>query len=125
MKKLWLSAFVLLAGCSTEATTPLTKDCTQAKNDSFEAASALPATEDTYPGLDLCENDTDWYEIEVAAGQWVFFEIDFDGNASDLAVDVFDVNGDRLNKSDTDLDYERVAILGSGTEHTTYIVKVY
>lgn len=120
-----VSLSLLAAGCTPEKDSPVTADCTEAKNDAFEMASALAATEATYGGLEICAGDTDWYELEVQPGQYVFFEIDFDHSQGDLALDVFDVNGKRLNASDSGLDYERVAVLGSGTEPMTYVMKVF
>ncbi len=115
----------LIAGCAPEKDSPVVADCNEGKNDAFETANAIPATEATYGGLEVCAGDTDWYELEVQPGQYVFFEIDFDNGAGDLAIDVFDGNGKRLNKSDSGLDYERLAILGSATEPLTYVMKVY
>ena len=108
-----LFAVAVATGCMPEeAKKGLTNDCTEEKNNSAETATVLQA-EDGFSesGLDLCKFDLDYYSIDVEPGTLAYVEISFDGEKSDLMLDLYDQNGKEMDSADSGLAYERVAIL--------------
>ncbi len=100
-------------------------DCDEFSNDDLEVAVGIPA-EDGWStgGLDLCTDDNDFYSLELAGGTLAFVEIAFDGEA-DLQLELYDVDGNSMMESDSDLAYERVAMTPrEGAESDLYYLQV-
>ena len=129
------AGLVFLAGCTSDAATddddgedaplpPLPEfvdDCRDDKNDVVEDASGLLAENgETYEDVELCDNDRDYYRIDIPAGRWVSVEIQIDGlgnsfDGTDFDLWEVDDDGDRLWGSSSDrLTYERLAWFNPG-----------
>ena len=107
-----LFAAAVATGCTPEAAkSGLTNDCSEEKNNSEAEATEVPA-EDGFSesGLDLCEFDYDYYSVTVEPGTLAYVEITFDGEESDLMLDLYDDNGKEMDAADSGLSYERVGI---------------
>ena len=70
--------------CATDTTEP---------NDSYLSATHVSATT-MYTGMELCYGDQDWYEFDLANGQALTAELNFDSASYDLGINVYQVNTD-------------------------------
>ena len=115
-------AATALAGCGLlEKDEPgLHDDCGGVSNDTPLEATEVEA-EDGFEAKDLrlCQSDVDFYAISVDPGTMAYFEIRFDGDETDLMLELSDEAGKEMMGSDSGLGYERVSILtpekGRGT----------
>ncbi len=91
----------------------LADDCAELLNETIDDAMALsPENHTSYPDLQLCSGDVDWYGIDVPPGRWVSVELVIDGSGTgntDLDLIETDADGEVIWGSQAQLSYERVA----------------
>jgi hypothetical protein len=142
-----VAGLVCLAGCNPPATdynndddderAPLpplpdfVDDCREDANDTVEDAAGLIAeNRQTYEGIELCDNDRDYYRIDVPPQRWISVEMtiyglgnSFDGTDFDMWE--VDEDGDRLWASASDrLKYERLAFYNPTDEPVAHYLLI-
>ena len=132
-----LLLLVLLAACvppaseeepSEEISTlpPFLEDCNSEQNDSLETASGIPG-ENRWEATDLrlCDEDEDYYQLEIPAQQWLSLEMTIDGSGSggsDLDLIEVDEDDERIWASESSQPFERLAWYNpTGTPMTRWV----
>ena len=105
-----------------------TDDCDEGTNDTMESVAGLVATDgETYADIQLCDDDTDNYRIDIPPESWVSLEMLPDGGgAGSLDLDLFEVDstGAPTWQSATEQEYERLAWYNPGAEETSRFVSI-
>lgn len=86
------------------------------------SAESEPLTAGSHEGLEICDDDEDWYSIFVPAGASLSASIQFQHASGDLDLALYD-NGSEINISQSTTDGESVAVTASAD--TTYDLVVY
>jgi hypothetical protein len=105
--------------------TPFVDDCAEAENDVVADASGVPRATQT-EGIELCDDDLDFYRIEITPGTWLSLSMLIDGsghNGTDRTdLDLWEINRTdapidvSLDRYDTDLD--DVDVIWSSAAHS-------
>ncbi len=90
-------------------------------NDSMD--SARPVSAGNYNDLAICEEDSDWFEID--ASQVSRVSISFTHANGDLDMKLYDSNGSRIDSSESTGDQESIELSSQGITSGTYYVEVY
>ncbi len=101
-----------------EPSTPECQDDPYEDNDTPTQAKSLD--EGTYPGLEICTDDEDYYQVELPSGQRLEVQISFDHNEGDLDLALYR-DGEQVAISQGVEDTETV----SADEPGTYLIRVY
>ena len=90
-------------------------------NDSMDGAEPLPP--ELYTGLNVCEDDEDWYRLSLDAGDTVTVDVEFSHAEGDIDMRLLDSAGTPLVSSTSGTDDESVeyTVESSGT----YFIRVY
>lgn len=95
--------------------------------DRFEPNDALgdatPVSPGTYTDLTIVDGESDFYAVDVGAGQELHAAISFEHRTGDLDLDVHGPDGTELAYSDSVTDNESARIVADGAG--TYYVEVY
>ena len=87
-----------------------------------EPAESTLLTEPTdFADLGLCEDDEDWFQIDVPADQQLVVEATFDSDGGNLDLFAFDSSGQGLSASQSTTGVERLVIPGDDEGRTVVI----
>ena len=81
---------------------PFIDDCTEASNDVADDASGVPRSSPT-DRTELCDDDLDFYRLEVGPGTWMSLSMWIDGSGHN-GTDNSDLDLWELNRVDTPID---------------------
>lgn len=105
---------------------PFVHDCLEGSTDEQGDATWLDATEThRIEDVELCEDDLDWYRLDVPAHAWVSVEVlidgdgTWDGDGTDFDLLELDADGDELWASAHEQPFERLAWVNTTDEPVT------
>jgi|GEM_PF-996841 len=90
-------------------------------NDSINAPAAVTPT--TFPGLQMCPADEDWFQFDALAGQQIQVTATFPHAEGDIDLELYELNGNLLDVSTTVTDNESI-IFDVAADGTFYLAAV-
>jgi len=112
----------------TPTPSPTPTQPTGCVDDRFEdndtCAAAAPVTPGTYPNLQVCSGDNDFFSVDLKAGDTLTVTISFSHPQGDLDMVLFDTDcSTELSRSNSTTDNEEVT--GTAAADGTYFVLIY
>jgi len=89
-----------LRSVNTGQLAPFTHDCSEASNDIPEHASIIDGD---HEGIDLCEQDVDFYVVDIQPGTWLSLTMHIEGSGHN-GTDHTDLDLWEINRSDSPID---------------------
>ena len=90
-------------------------------NDSLDGAEPLPP--ELYTGLNVCEDDEDWYRVTLDAGATITVDLEFSHAEGDIDMRFLDSSGSPLRSSTSGTDDESIEYTAETSG--TYYIRVY
>lgn len=108
---------------------PCTDDSLEPNDDAanavlIDSAGAAAGTDNIITGVKTCDMDEDWYRIDLAVGDDIQFDVQFDHARGDLDAELIGPGNVSVALSDSTTDNESVSYTVGAGEAGTYYLKV-